>query len=69
MHFCPDFLVMYKNGLIRKLWLISNFITSQNGQQVVTDTYPISQEVKTIKFVQLIEHNMKNIFLEKSHTK
>ena len=43
---------------------------SQNGQQVVTNTYyPISQEVKTLKFGQSIEHNMRNIFLEKSHTK
>ena len=32
LHFCPDFLVMYINGLIRKLWLILNVMTSQTGQ-------------------------------------
>ena len=27
LHYCPDFLVMQKKGLIRKLWLISKFMT------------------------------------------
>ena len=27
--FCPDFLFMWKNGLIKTLWLISKFMTSQ----------------------------------------
>ena len=31
-----DFLVMQKNSLIRKLWLISKFMTSQAGQKVIT---------------------------------
>ena len=30
---------------------------------------PISQEVKTMKFGQLIEYNMRNISVEKSSTK
>ena len=29
--FCVDFLIMYQNGLIRKVGLISNFMTSQPG--------------------------------------
>ena len=32
---CLDFLVMQKNGLIRKTWLISNSITSQLGSQTI----------------------------------
>ena len=35
LHFYPDFLVMHKNGLIRKLWLISKCMTSQTGQQII----------------------------------
>ena len=29
LSFCLGLLVMYKNGLIRKIWLISKFMTSQ----------------------------------------
>ena len=29
--FCVDFLIMCQNGLIRKVGLISNFMTSQPG--------------------------------------
>ena len=36
MRFCPDFLVMQKNDMIRKLWLFSKFMTSQTGQQIIT---------------------------------
>ena len=35
LHFCPDFLVMQKNGWKRKLWLIAEFITSQAGQKII----------------------------------
>ena len=31
--------------------------------------FPISQEVQTMKFGQLIEYNMKNVFVEKSYIK
>ena len=31
LSFCLDFLVMYRNGLIKKIRLISNFMTSQPG--------------------------------------
>ena len=33
-YFCPEFLVMLKNGLIRKLWLISKFSVPQTEQQI-----------------------------------
>ena len=31
--------------------------------------FPIPQEVQTMKFGQLIEYNMKNVFVEKSYIK
>ena len=31
LSFCLDFLVMYRNGLIKKIRLISNFMRSQSG--------------------------------------
>ena len=31
LSFCHDFLVMYQNGLIKKIRFISNFIMSQPG--------------------------------------
>ena len=38
LNFCLEFLDMYKNknGLINKIWLISKFITSQPGKQIIT---------------------------------
>ena len=48
-------------------------MTSQTGKQtIVTHILPnisISKGNETIKFGQLIEHNMRNIFLEKLYTK
>ena len=50
LQFCPDFLFMYKNGLIRKLWLIPKFMTSQTGQKELKYAYcPISQEEKSTR--------------------
>ena len=64
---------MYKNGLIRKTSLISKFITSRPGKQtIVIQIFPNispSKDKQTMKFGQLIECNMTNIFLEKSCTK
>ena len=34
-NFCLDVLVMYKNGLIRKITLFSKFMTSQPGKQTI----------------------------------
>ena len=41
-------------------------MTSQLGNEELSE---ISEEVKAIKFGQLAEYNMKNIFLEKQYTK
>ena len=73
LHFCPDFFITKKNSLIRKLLLVSEFMTSQAGQQIITiHIFPNisrSKDSQTKKFGQLIEHNMRNIFLEKLYTK
>ena len=56
-----------KNGLIRKIRVISNFMTSQPGQQIITiHIFPNISRIKgnqTMKFGQLIEYNKGNIFL------
>ena len=51
--------------------LISKFVISQTGKQVIQSTHsPISREIKVIRtFGQLMARNMRNIFLEKSYTK
>ena len=54
------------NRLIRRVRLISKFMTSQLGNEELQYRHcSISQEVKAIKFGQLAEYNMKNIFLGK----
>ena len=64
---------MYKNGLIRKVRLISKFMTSQPGQQTVgihiLPNISRTKDNQTMKFGQLIEYNMRNIFVEKSYIK
>ena len=64
---------MQKNGLIRKIRLISKFKMSQTGKQTIAmHILPDISRCKgnqTMKFGQLIEYNMRNIFLEKSYTK
>ena len=65
---------MKKNLLLRKIGLISKFMTSQPGKQTIAMCiWPISQELKATRQwsvnSQLIEHNMRNIFLEKQYTK
>ena len=71
--FCLDFLVMYQNGLIKKIKLISDFMTSQPGLQVIViHTLPNIWRIKgnqTMKFGQLIKCDMRNIFLGKSYAK
>ena len=73
LSFCLDFLVMYKNHLIRKERLISKYMTSQLGKQTIAiHILPnISKSIgnQTNKFGQLIENNMRNTFSEKSYTK
>ena len=62
-----------KNGLVEKIRLISKFMTSQPGKQTIaihiSPYISRSKSNQTMKFGQLIEYNMRNIFLEKSCTK
>ena len=55
---------MYKNGLIRKISLVSKFMTSQPGIHILTNISR-SKGNQEMKFGQLIEYNMRNIFLAK----
>ena len=68
-----DFLVMWKNDLIKKLWSSSKFMTPQNGQQIIIiqilANISSNKDNQRMKLGQLIEYNMKNIFLQKSYTK
>ena len=62
---------MYRNGLIKKIRLISNFITPLPGKQIIVihilSNIPRSEGNQTMKFSHLIERNMRSIFL-KNHT-
>ena len=61
-----------KNGLIRKVWLISKLIfdVSQTRQQIITrNILPNISRGKCnqgMKFAQLIKFRVRNIFLQKS---
>ena len=63
---------MYKNGWIRKLRVISKLMTLQTGQQImiilILPNISRSKSNQAMKLGQLIENNMRNVFLE-SHTK
>ena len=67
LSFCLDFLVMYRNGLIKKIRLISNSMTSQTGSETIVihilPNISRSKGNQTVKFSQLIECNMRNVFL------
>ena len=62
---------MQQNCLIRKIFLISNVITSQPSYQTIVIHILLnisrSKGNQTLKFGQLIEYNMKNMFIEKSY--
>ena len=62
-----------KKGLIKKIRLILKCMTSRPGKQTITihilPNISRSKGNKTMKFGQLIKHNMTNIFLGKSSTK
>ena len=64
---------MFKYRLIRKIRLISKFMTSQPGKQTIAihilANISRSKGNQTMKFGQLIERNMRLIFLQKSYTK
>ena len=73
LSFCLDFLVIQKNGLIKKIGLISKFIMSQPGEQTIAihilPNISKSKGSQAMKFGQLIEYNMRNIFVEKLYRK
>ena len=59
---------MQENGLIRKIELISKSMTSQPGKQTIAIhvlTNVSSKDNQVMKPFQLIEYNLRNIFLEK----
>ena len=64
---------MYKNSSIKKIRLILKFMTSQRGYQTIAihilPNILRSKDNQTMKFGPLIEHNTRNIFVEKSYTK
>ena len=59
-------LIIYESGLIRNLRLISKFLTSYTGQQVITLSILLnisrSKVNQKMKLGQLIKYNMKNTF-------
>ena len=59
LNFFLDFSVMYKNGLIRKIRLISKFMTSQHDKEIIAmDILPNisrSKGIQTMKLGQLIK--------------
>ena len=73
LSFCLDFLVMQKNDLIKKITLISKFMTSQPGEQTnaihILTNISRSKGSQAIKFGQLIEYYTSRIFLGKAYTK
>ena len=60
---------MYEKHLMRKLRLISKFMTSYPGKQIITiHIFPSISRSKgnqVMKFGQFIEYKMRNIFLQK----
>ena len=65
---------MYKNGLIRKIKLISKVMTSQPDYQTIAiqilPNISRSKGNQIMKLGQLVEYNMRHTFVvEKSYTK
>ena len=71
LNFCLAFLVMFKNGWIKKIRLILKFMASQPGKQTIAILSSISRikDHQTLEFGHVIVCNLRNIFYEKSYTK
>ena len=55
---------MKENGLIKKLRLISKFMISQTGKQIyILPNISRTNGNQTMEFGQLMQYNMRNIFL------
>ena len=69
LNFYNKILVTQKNGLIRKVKLISKLVTSQHRKQIIVihvlPNVLRSKGNQTMTFGQLKECNMRNIFLKK----
>ena len=52
--FFSDFVLMQKKVLIRKLWLISKFMISQTGQQIITTHILPNISRSTNKFLFIV---------------
>ena len=67
--FVTTFWSCWKNSLIRIIGLTSKFMTSQPGLQTnpahILPNISQSKGYQTMKFGQLIEHNTRNMFLQK----
>ena len=70
LHFCLKFLFIQKNGLIKKVLLISKFMTSQTGQKIITihisPGISRSEGSQALKFGQLIKYSVRSTFFQKS---
>ena len=62
-----------ENNLIKKIKVISKCMTSQPGKQNtaihILPNISTSKDNQTMKFGQLIDYNVRNIFLKKTYTK
>ena len=72
-NFCLDFLVLQKNDLIREIRLILKFMSSKSGKQIIIIHILLnisrSKDNQTMRFGQLIQYNIRNIFPKKKFTK
>ena len=73
LNFCPDFLFMQQNGLIRKLRFVSKLMTPQTVKKESTiHILPNTSRRKcnqTMELCQFIEYVMRNTFLKNSYLK
>ena len=70
---CLGFLVKQKKSLHREIVLISKFMSSEPRKQAIAiqilSNISRSKGNQALKFGQLIDYNMRNIYLKKSYTK
>ena len=68
-NFYQNFCSCRKTSLIRKITLISKFMTPQPGQQTITihilPNISRSKSNPTMKFGNLIEYNKRNVYVQK----
>ena len=71
LSFCLDFLVMYQNGLIKKIvnFKFYDFTAWLTIVMHILPNISRSKGNQTMKFGQLKECNIRHIFLEESYTK